>query len=403
MNRLPIYQYQARTTEGKLTTGKLESENERDALSELKQIGLFVFEIKRMNPFLYKDIYLGSPIKNKDFVIFLRQFSTLIDAGISLVEATEILSEQSNSKALTSALEEVKERIEEGEPLSVALGYYPKLFPELLVSMINAGEVSGRLDEILDRMASYYEKQYQLKQKVVTALTYPAVIGVLAVLITIFLMAFLVPVFADMFISFDQELPAYTQLVLNMSELVGSIWWLLALFFIGLIIVVRTLNKQEKFAFIFDNFKLKLPLFGVFIQKAALARMTQTLSSLLNSSVPILEAVTITEKVVENRVIKKVLRESHQSLEDGESLAEPMKEHWVFPKLITQMIAVGEATGSMDEMLKKVAQFYEEELEEAADKLKALIEPVMIIFLAIVVGAIVLAIVVPMFSLFEGV
>lgn len=403
MNRLPIYQYQARTTEGKLTTGKLESENERDALSELKQIGLFVFEIKRMNPFLYKDIYLGSPIKNKDFVIFLRQFSTLIDAGISLVEATEILSEQSNSKALTSALEEVKERIEEGEPLSVALGYYPKLFPELLVSMINAGEVSGRLDEILDRMASYYEKQYQLKQKVVTALTYPAVIGVLAVLITIFLMAFLVPVFADMFISFDQELPAYTQLVLNMSELVGSIWWLLALFIIGLIIVVRTLNKQEKFAFIFDNFKLKLPLFGVFIQKAALARMTQTLSSLLNSSVPILEAVTITEKVVENRVIKKVLRESHQSLEDGESLAEPMKEHWVFPKLITQMIAVGEATGSMDEMLKKVAQFYEEELEEAADKLKALIEPVMIIFLAIVVGAIVLAIVVPMFSLFEGV
>lgn len=400
---MPIYQYQARTTEGKLTTGKLESENERDALSELKQIGLFVFEIKRMNPFLYKDIYLGSPIKNKDFVIFLRQFSTLIDAGISLVEATEILSEQSNSKALTSALEEVKERIEEGEPLSVALGYYPKLFPELLVSMINAGEVSGRLDEILDRMASYYEKQYQLKQKVVTALTYPAVIGVLAVLITIFLMAFLVPVFADMFISFDQELPAYTQLVLNMSELVGSIWWLLALFFIGLIIVVRTLNKQEKFAFIFDNFKLKLPLFGVFIQKAALARMTQTLSSLLNSSVPILEAVTITEKVVENRVIKKVLRESHQSLEDGESLAEPMKEHWVFPKLITQMIAVGEATGSMDEMLKKVAQFYEEELEEAADKLKALIEPVMIIFLAIVVGAIVLAIVVPMFSLFEGV
>ncbi|PXW90033.1 type IV pilus assembly protein PilC [Streptohalobacillus salinus] len=400
---MPIYQYQARTTEGKLTTGKLESENERDALSELKQIGLFVFEIKRMNPFLYKDIYLGSPIKNKDFVIFLRQFSTLIDAGISLVEATEILSEQSNSKALTSALEEVKERIEEGEPLSVALGYYPKLFPELLVSMINAGEVSGRLDEILDRMASYYEKQYQLKQKVVTALTYPAVIGVLAVLITIFLMAFLVPVFADMFISFDQELPAYTQLVLNMSELVGSIWWLLALFVIGLIIVVRTLNKQEKFAFIFDNFKLKLPLFGVFIQKAALARMTQTLSSLLNSSVPILEAVTITEKVVENRVIKKVLRESHKSLEDGESLAEPMKEHWVFPKLITQMIAVGEATGSMDEMLKKVAQFYEEELEEAADKLKALIEPVMIIFLAIVVGAIVLAIVVPMFSLFEGV
>lgn len=400
---MAIYRYQARTIEGKLSSGRLESENEKEALLELKQLGLVVFNIKRLNPVLHKDIYIGNPIKNKDFVIFLRQFSTLIDAGISLVDATEILAEQSNSKALTEALEEVKEHIEEGEPLSDALSRYPKLFPELLVSMISAGEVSGRLDEILDRMATYYEKQYQLKQKVITALTYPAVIGVLAVFITIFLMAFLVPVFSDMFISFDQELPAYTQLVLNMSESIGSIWWVLLLLIIIAVVVVRTLNKQERFAYIFDTIKLKVPIFGLFIQKAALARMTQTLSSLLNSSVPILEAVMITERVVENRVIKKVLRDSHKSLEEGESLASPMKDHWVFPKLITQMIAVGEATGSMDEMLMKVAQFYEEELEEAADKLKALIEPVMIIFLAVVVGAIVLAIVIPMFSLFEGI
>lgn len=400
---MAIYRYQARSRDGKLASGRLESENEQEALLELKQMDLVVFDIRRLNPLLHKDIYFGSPIKNKDFVIFLRQFSTLIDAGITLVDATEILAEQSNSKALREALEEVKEHIEEGEPLSNALGRFPKLFPELLVSMVNAGEVSGRLDEILDRMATYYEKQYQLKQKVITALTYPAVIGVLAALITIFLMVFLVPVFSDMFISFDQELPAYTQLVLNMSEAMGAVWWMLILLIILAVMVVRTLNKQEKFAVIFDTMKLKVPIFGLFIQKAALARMTQTLSSLLNSSVPILEAVMITEKVVENRVIKKVLRDSHKSLEEGESLAAPMEEHWVFPKLITQMIAVGEATGSMDEMLKKVAQFYEEELEEAADKLKALIEPVMIIFLAAVVGAIVLAIVIPMFSLFEGI
>lgn len=400
---MAIYRYQARSHDGKLATGRLECDNEKDALLELKQMNLVVFDIRRLNPVLHKDIYFGSPIKNKDFVIFLRQFSTLIDAGITLVDATEILAEQSNSKALKEALEEVKEHIEEGEPLSDALGRFPKLFPELLVSMITAGEVSGRLDEILDRMATYYEKQYQLKQKVITALTYPAVIGVLAALITIFLMVFLVPIFSDMFISFDQELPAYTQLVLNMSEAMGAVWWVLILIILLGVMVVRTLNKQEKFALIFDTMKLKVPIFGLFIQKAALARMTQTLSSLLNSSVPILEAVMITEKVVENRVIKKVLRDSYKSLEEGESLADPMKGHWVFPKLITQMIAVGEATGSMDEMLKKVAQFYEEELEEAADKLKALIEPVMIIFLAAVVGAIVLAIVIPMFSLFEGI
>ena len=400
---MTIYRYQARTVEGKLSSGSLESENEKEALLELKQLGLVVFDIKRLNPVLHKDIYIGNPIKNKDFVIFLRQFSTLIDAGITLVDAIGILAEQSNSKALTEALEEVKEYIEEGEPLSDALSRYPKLFPELLVSMISSGEVSGRLDDILDRMATYYEKQYQLKQKVITALTYPAVIGVVAVIVTIFLMVFLVPVFADMFISFDQELPAYTQMVLNLSESISSTWWILLLFILIAVIVVRTLNKQEKFAYIFDTIKLKIPFFGLFIQKAELARLTQTLSSLLNSSVPILEAVMITERVVENRVIKQVLRESHKSLEEGESLADPMKEHWVFPKLITQMIAVGEATGSMDDMLKKVAQFYEEELEEAADKLKALIEPVMIIFLAAVVGAIVIAIVIPMFSLFEGI
>ena len=400
---MTIYRYQARTVEGKLSSGRLESENEKEALLELEQLDLVVFDIKRLNPVLHKDIYIGNPIKNKDFVIFLRQFSTLIDAGITLVDAIGILAEQSNSKALTEALEEVKEHIEEGEPLSDALSRYPKLFPELLVSMISSGEVSGRLDDILDRMATYYEKQYQLKQKVITALTYPAVIGVLAVFVTIFLMAYLVPVFADMFISFDQELPAYTQIVLNLSESIGSTWWILLLFILIAVIVVRTLNKQEKFAYIFDTIKLKVPIFGLLIQKAALARLTQTLSSLLNSSVPILEAVMITERVVENRVIKQVLRESHKSLEEGESLADPMKEHWVFPKLITQMIAVGEATGSMDDMLKKVAQFYEEELEEAAEKLKALIEPVMIIFLAVVVGAIVIAIVIPMFSLFEGI
>lgn len=400
---MAVYRYQARTVEGKLSSGKLESDTEKEALGELKQLGLVVFDIKRLNPVLHKDIYIGNPIKNKDFVIFLRQFATLIDAGISLVDATEILAEQSNSKALTLALEEVKERIEEGEPLSDALARYPKLFPELLVSMISVGEVSGQLDDILDRMAIYYEKQYQLKQKVITALTYPAVIGVLSVFITIFLMAFLVPVFSDMFISFDQELPAYTRLVLNLSEAIGSAWWVLVIVVILLVMGIRILNKQEKFAFLFDTMKLKMPVFGSFIQKAALARMTQTLSSLLNSSVPILDAVMITERVVENRVIKKVLRESHKSLEEGESLADPMEHHWVFPKLIIQMIAVGEATGSMDEMLSKVAQFYEEELDQAADKLKALIEPVMIIFLAFIVGAIVLAIVIPMFSLFEGI
>ena len=398
---MALYAYQARTTDGKLLKGRLKSDSEKEALSELEQLNLLVYQIKKLNPVLYGDIYIGQPVKNKDFVIFLRQFSTLVDAGISLMESMDILADQSNSKPLKAALLESKEDLREGIALSEALGKHHKIFPELLVSMINAGEVSGRLDEILDRMANYYEKQYQLKKKIETALTYPIVIAIFALLISMILLTFIVPVFTDMFISFDQEIPAYTAFVLGISGFFQKFWWIIILAIVLVVVVISVLNKQEKFAYVFDHIKLKLPLFGSFIQKAALARMTQTLSSLLNSSVPIIQSIEITERVITNRVVKKVLRESKTVLEEGDSLAKPMMDHWVFPKLITQMIVVGEKTGALDEMLLKVSHFYEQELDEASEKLKSLIEPVMIVFLSIIVGAIVLAVVIPMFSLFE--
>lgn len=403
MKVLRYYTYKAKTAGGKVTKGKISSENKQEALNQLKRAGLIVFDIQQLNTLLHKDIYIGKPVKNKDFVIFLRQFSTLIDAGIALVEATEILAEQTNSKPLKQALREIKDEMREGRSLSEAMADHSRIFPELLISMVSAGEISGRLDEILDRMATYFEKQYELKQKIRTALTYPAVIGTVSVFITLFLLAFIVPVFTDMFISFDQDIPAYTQAVLNISAVFQTYWWLLLLFISVILISVKGLNKQEKVAYFFDGVKLKLPIFGSFIQKAALARFSQTLSTLLNSSVPIIEAVEITERIMTNRVIKDVLKSSRQALEEGESLAKPMTAHWVFPKLLTQMVAVGEATGALDQMLQKVSYFYEQELEEASDKLKSLIEPVMIIFLAVVVGAIVLAIVIPMFSLFESI
>ncbi|WP_186576258.1 type II secretion system F family protein [Aquibacillus kalidii] len=400
---MTYFRYKGKNRLGKTLKGKIDAESKREAITLLRQEGTTVFDIHELNSFLYKDIYLGKAIKNRDFVIFLRQFSTLVDAGISLVEATSILEDQTANKQLKNALAKVQDSLEEGIALSEALAEFPKLFPELLVSMINAGEVSGNLDEILENMASYYEKQYQLKQKIVTALTYPMVIGAISVLITIFLLAYIVPIFTSMFISFDQEIPAYTAFILNISDVVQKFWWLLLLLVITAVFVYKYLEQKPHFAYSFDLAKLRIPIFGKFIQKSLLARMTQTLSSLLNSSVPILQAVEITERVINNRVIKKVLKASGQSLEQGESLAAPMQENWVFPKLVTQMIAVGERTGSLDAMLKKVADFYEQDLDEASDKLKSLIEPVMIVFLATVVGAIVMAIVIPMFSLFEGI
>lgn len=397
------FRYKARTIAGEAKKGKISAGSRDEALIALRGDGLIIFEVQELNQMLYKEIHIGSPVKNKDFILFLRQYSTLIDAGITLVEATAILADQMENKYLKQALFHIKESLEKGTTLSDAFAEYPKIFPELLVSMIHAGEVSGNLDEILDNMATYYEKQYRLKQKVISALTYPIVLGVMSVFVCLFLLAFIVPVFTDMLGSFGSDIPAYTAFVLSLSGFVSSYWWLIIATGALLAVVYKYLETHPKFAYSIDLMKLKVPVFGKFIQKSLVARMTQTLSSLLNSSVPILQAVDITERVIPNRVVKKVLSQSKTSLEQGESLAVPMEKHWVFPKLVTQMIAVGESSGSLDSMLKKVADFYEQELDEAADKLKSLIEPVMIVVLAGVVGSIVLAIIIPMFAIFDSI
>ncbi|WP_368646305.1 type II secretion system F family protein [Alkalibacterium putridalgicola] len=399
---MATYAYKAKTQDGKIIKGKLESITKRSALNELSQMNLIVYNVEPLNSFLYKDIYIGSPLKQKDFVLFLRQFSTLMKAGLLLVESIDLLADQTDSKPLKEALEQVASEVKEGVSLSVAMEQYPKLFPELLVQMINTGEVSGQLEEVLDRMATYYEKQFRIKQKVSTALTYPVVIASFAMIITIFLLVFIVPIFGDMFTSFGEELPLITKVVLSFSEFVQQFWWLFIIPIILLIIAFNQFKKYEKTAYYLDQLSLKIPIIGNFIQKAVLARMTQTLSSLINSSVPILEALEVTSNVVSNRVVKEVLEESGKALEKGESLAKPMEGHWVFPPLIIQMIRVGESSGALDEMLKRVADIYDQEVEEASDKLQSLIEPVMIILLAGIVGFIVMSIVIPMFSLFEA-
>lgn len=398
---MATYAYKAKTIDGKVIKGKLDSSNKKEAVSELSQMNLIVYEVEPLNDILNKDIVIGRQLKQKDFVIFLRQFATLMEAGILLVDSVELLAEQSESKALQEALEAIAVDLKEGITLSEAMKNYPKLFPELLIQMIKSGEVSGQLEEVLERMATYFEKQYRIKQKVSTALTYPIVVGSFAVIITVFLLLFIVPIFGDLFASFGSELPLITQVVLSLSQFIQQFWWLFAVMLIGSVLLFLQLKKREDIAYYLDKLSLKIPLIGTFIQKAVLARMTQTLSSLINSSVPILQAVEVTSQVVGNRVVKEVLLDSRSSLERGESLAKPMAEHWVFPPLIIQMIRVGEQSGALDDMLKKVADIYDQEVNEASDKLQSLIEPVLIIFLAFIVGIIVLSIVVPMFSLFE--
>lgn len=398
---MAVFAYKAKTKDGKVVKGKIESSTKKEALNKLGHMDLIVFDVGVLNTALNKDITFRRSLKSKDFIMFLRQFSSLMNAGILLVDALDLLAAQATSSMLKEALEELSEEVREGVALSEAMAKKPKLFPDLLVHMIHSAEISGRMEEVLQQMADYYEKQHRIKQKISTAMTYPLVVGALALFITGFLLVFIVPIFGDMFASMGSELPAITQMVLTMSGLVQRYWWLI----IGLIVLIvagiMQLGKKEQVAYVFDVMQLKIPILGAFLQKTLLARMTQTLSSLINSSVPILEAIEVTSQVVGNRVVENVLLLAKKDVENGESLAKPMVDHWFFPPLIIQMIQVGESSGELDEMLKKVSEIYDQEVEEASDKLQVLIEPVMIMFLSVVVGVIVLSIVVPMFSIFE--
>ncbi len=386
---------------GERIKGKIDADSKQLALNELEKQGLLITQIEETKPW-NKDIILNKRVKNKDFVLFLRQYSTLIHAGIPISEATITMSKQTDNYALRTTLEDMVKQLEQGVSLSTAAAKHPNIFPMLIVNMIHAGEVSGKLDEILNQMADYYEKEYRNKQKVVSALLYPSVVGVITLMLSIFLLVFIVPQFVTMFNSFGEEIPPYTQFILNLSDWLAVYWWSIALLIVLLVFLGKYMLRYDSFRYRIDTYKLRFPFLGVLAHKGALVRMTQTLSTLVNSAVPILEAVEITEKVVGNRVIQDVLSSSKETLQQGESITKPMKNHWVIPPLIIQMMQIGERTGTLDQMLAKAASFYEEEVEQLSNRIKTLIEPLMIIVLTVIVGGIISAVVIPMFSMFEN-
>lgn len=395
------FKYTGRSRKGK-KSGVINANTKRDALLQLREKGIRITEINEVpETLLTKDISIGNPVKLQDFVIFLRQFATLLRAGVTVVEATHILAKQTESKPLKKALLSVELDLREGLPLSKAVEKHPKIFSNMFINMAKAGEAGGNMDETLDRLAVHYEKQYETKQKIISALAYPVVVGIIAIFVVIFLLVNVVPTFVDMFKDFGGELPAITVFVLAASDFMQDYWWLICLFIIGIVLALIILCKNKQIKYYLDFISLKMPIFGRLLQKAAIARMTRTLSSLFSSSVPILQSLSIVEKVADNEVIAKVIGEARDSLERGQSLTVPMKKSWVFPPLVTQMIAIGESSGSLDVMLGKVADFYEQEVETTTDRLKSLIEPLMIILLAVIVGTIVLAILVPMFEIFQ--
>lgn len=395
------FKYYGRDTKGK-KEGTIIASSKREAVFKLKEDGIRVIDMLEVpETFLTKDISIGNPVKLEHFVIYLRQFATLLKAGVTVVEATAILAVQTESKALKKALLDIEQELKEGNPFSSAAAKHTKIFTPMFINMLKSGEVSGNMDDTLERLAVYFEKQHYTRQKIVSALIYPSVVAVIAIGVVIFLLVAVVPTFVQMFADLGAQLPAITRFVLAASTFMQQYWWFVTLIIIAFVSLFIALKKNKQTKYYLDYLFLRIPIFGNLLQKAMLARMMRTLSSLFSSSVPILEAMIIVEKVVENDVIARVIMKSRESLEKGRSMSEPMKAHWAFPPLVTQMIAIGEETGALDAMLSKIAEFYEKEVETATDRLKSLIEPIMIVVLAALVGTIVTSIMVPMFDMYN--
>lgn len=394
------FKYEGRDAKSK-RKGYIVAANKREAALKLKKQGIRVTDLKeQQETVMTKEIHIGKPFKRPQFIMFLRQFSTLLRAGVTIVESIQILSYQVESKPFRTILVTVGDDLRSGGTLSDALQKHPKAFEPLVINMIRAGELSGTVDDSLDRLAEHYEKSHMTKQKVVSALSYPIIVGIVAIGVVLFLLTFIVPMFVGLFESVGGELPWLTQFVLIASNFMVAYWYIVLLIGAAIVIGIIMLKSNKEGKYLLDTFIMRLPIFGDIVKKSALSTLTRTLSSLFSSSVPILQALSMTEKVVENEVISRVIAQSRRSLEAGGSLTEPMTNHWAFPPLIPHMIAIGEQTGSLDSMLSKVADFYEKEVEASTDRLKALIEPVMIILLAGFVGTIVLSILLPMFTIF---
>ena len=404
---MKYFKYTGKTLKGSNKSGTIEAKTRQEAINKLREEGIRPRDIKETKGTIFNknlDITIGNSVSQEHFVIYCRQFATLIRAGVSIVEATEILAKQTDSKALSKALVAVAAEIKEGHSFSLTVKKYPKIFPELFMNMIASGEITGNLDDTLDRLATHFEKSYVIQKKVKSTLMYPAVLLVVIIGVVIFMLLSIIPTFTHMFEQFDSELPAITKTVVAMSDFLISSWVFLLIVVIASITTLVLLYKRsDKFNFSVNVLLLKMPIFGSLVQKAAIARMTRTLSSLFSSAVPILEALVVVEKVVGNPVIGKVVREAHDSLEKGNPLSGPIVNSWVFPPIVGQMVAIGEQTGTLDFMLEKVADFYEEDVDRTVDTLQSIIEPLMIVLLAVVVGFIVLSIMIPMFTIFTEV
>jgi type IV pilus assembly protein PilC len=394
---LPVFTYKGRTLGGTQVAGELKAKDRVDLERVLRSKKILVSQVSTKPSQI--QIRVGTGIKKVHISRFTRQFATMIAAGLPMVQCLEILSQQMESAPLRKVIAEIKESVQAGTTLAEALSKHKKVFDDLFVNMVDAGEIGGALDVILMRLATYREKADALVRKVRGALIYPGVVMTVAIGVTFVMLTYIVPVFAKMFSGLGAELPAPTRFILSLSGFIRGNILTGLIVLILLIAAYKFYSKTDKGRLNIDRVKLRVPLIGDLIRKSSIARFSRTLGTLISSGVPILEALDITARASGNRIIHDAVKRSVLSIAEGETITQPLKQCGVFPPMVTQMISVGEKTGGLDDMLAKIADFYDEEVDAAVEALTSIIEPVIIVLMGVVIGGILIAMYLPMFEI----
>ncbi|EKD33584.1 MAG: putative type 4 fimbrial assembly protein (PilC) [uncultured bacterium] len=397
---MPVYVWKGKNSFGEKRKGEVEAPDQAGALAQLKRLRISEPIVKEKPKDLLANISFFKPkVSGKDIVIFTRQLSTMINAGLPLVQGLEILEKQQENPTFKKALGEIRSDVEAGSTLADSMRKRPKIFDNLFTNMIEAGETGGILDTILTRLAAFMEKSMALKKKIKGAMTYPTVCLGISILILIVILVFVVPVFKSMFEGFGHSLPLPTQIVVNLSNFFKSNFIYVFIFIFFFIFVIKKTYTTESGRKFFDRSILKAPVFGILMRKVAVAKFTRTLSTMLSAGVPILEALQVVAKTSGNKIIEQAVFRVGDSIAEGRPIAEPLEESGVFPNMVVQMINVGESVGALDAMLEKIADFYDEEVDQAVENLTAMIEPFMMVFLGGMIGGIVVAMYLPIFKL----
>jgi type IV pilus assembly protein PilC len=397
---MPVYQWVGKNRKDEVQKGEIEAVSEEAVKAQLTRQRITPSKVKKKSKDLFENVaFLQPKVKQRDVILFARQFSTMIDAGLPIIQCLDILYSQQANATFKRMLKEIKESVEGGATLAEALKKFPKQFDNLFVNMIAAGEAGGILDAILRRLAAYMEKAAKLKAQVKGAMTYPVVTLIIAVLVLAVILVFVIPVFEEMFADFGGELPMPTQIVVAMSDMVKSkiIYIIVGLVFF--IIAFKKFYGTEKGREFVDKMLLKVPVFGDLLRKVAVAKFTRTMGTMLASGVAILEALDIVAKTAGNKTVEKAVYNVRKGISEGRTMADPLAQSGVFPSMVCQMISVGESTGALDAMLEKIADFYDEEVDQAVENLTALIEPFMLVFLGVTIGGLVIAMYLPIFKM----